>query len=48
MFGSNDPPSCLCILITVSAEHEPDTVDVIKYSVPLTGIKLDNRKINII
>ena len=48
MFGSNDPPSCPSILITVSAGHEPDTVDVIKYSVPLTGIKPHNRKINII
>ena len=48
MFGSQNPPSCPSILITVSAKHGPDTVDEIKYRIPLRGIKPDNMKINII
>ena len=48
MFGSQNPSSCPSILITVSARHGPDTVDKIKYAIPLTGIKPDNTKINII
>ena len=48
MFGSEDPPSCPSILITVSAKHGPDTVTEIKYSIPLRGIKPNHRKINII
>ena len=48
MFGLQNPPSCPSILITVSAKHGPDTVDEIKYSITLKGIKPDNIKINII
>ena len=48
MFGSNSPPNCPSILITVSARHGPDTMDEIKYGIPLRGIKPDNTKINII
>ena len=48
MLGSEDPPSCASILITVSARHGPDTVDEIKYVIPLRGIKHGNKKINII
>ena len=47
MFGSQNPPSCASILIDVSANHGPDTVTRIKYSIPLKGIKPDNMKINI-
>ena len=47
-FGSEDPPSCSSILITVSAEQGSDTVTRIKYCVPLKGIKPDNRKIFIV
>ena len=45
---SQNPPSCPSILITVSARHEPDTVDEIKYGISLRGIKPDNMKIYII
>ena len=48
MFGSQNPPSCPSILITVSARHGPDTVDEINYSVPLRGIKPNNMKIYIV
>ena len=48
MFGSEDPPSCPSILITVSAKHGLDTVDEIKYGISLTGIKPDHWKIYII
>ena len=48
MFGSQNPPKCPSILITVSARHGPDTVDKIKYGIPLKRIKPDNTKINII
>ena len=48
IFSSEDHPTCASVLITVSAKHEPDTVDEIKYSIPLRGIKPDNMKINII
>ena len=48
MFGSEDPPSCPSILITVSARHGTNTVDEIKYGIPLRGIKPDKTKINII
>ena len=48
MFGSEDPPSCASILITVSAKHGPNTVDEIRYGIPLRGIKPDKAKINII
>ena len=48
MFGSEDPPSCPSILITVSAKHETNTVTEIKYGIPLRGIKPDKTKINII
>ena len=48
MFGSEDPPFCASILITVSAKHYPDTVAGIKYCVPLKGIKPHNMKIDII
>ena len=48
MSGSADHPFCPSILITVTAEHGPDTVDEIKYGIPLRGIKPDNTKIYII
>ena len=48
MFGSNDPPSCLSILITLSAEHGPHTVAKIRYGITLKGIKPNNTKIYII
>ena len=48
MFGSNDPPSCPSILITVSAEHGPHTVAKIRYGITLKGIKPNNTKIYII
>ena len=48
LFGSEDPPSCPIILITVSAKHGLDTVDEIKYGISLRGIKPDNTKIYII
>ena len=48
IFGSEDPPSCTSILITVSAKHRSDTVIRIKYCIPLKGIKPHNRKIFII
>ena len=48
MFGSEDPPSCASILITVSARHGTDTVTEIKYGIPLRGIKPNNMKIYII
>ena len=48
MFGSQNPPSCPSILITVSAGHGPDTTTRIKYGISLTGIKPDDMKINII
>ena len=48
MFGSEDPPSCPSILITVSTRHGPDTVDEIKYGISLRGIKPDNMKIYIV
>ena len=48
MFGSQNPPSCPSILISVSARHGPNTMDEINYSVPLRGIKSDNMKIYII
>ena len=47
-FGSEDPPSCASILITVSAEHRSDTVTRIKYYIPLRGIKPHNKKIFIV
>ena len=47
-FGSQNPPTCASMLITVSARHGPDTVDEIKCGIPLRGIKPDNTKINII
>ena len=43
-----DPPSYPSILITVSAEHGPDTMAEINYSVPLRGINPINKKIYII
>ena len=52
MFGYEDPPSCRpscpSILITVSAGHEPNTVDEIKCGISLRGIKPDKMNINII
>ena len=48
MFGSNDPPSCPFILITVSAEHGPHTVAKIRYGITLKGIKPNNMNIYII
>ena len=48
MFGLQNPPSVPSILITVSADSGPNTATRIKYSVPLKGIKPENRKINII
>ena len=48
MFGSNDPPSCPSILITLSAEHGPDTVAKIRYGITLKGIKPNNMSIYII
>ena len=47
-FGSEDPPSCASILITVSAEHRSDTVTRIKYCILLRGIKPHNKKIVIV
>ena len=48
MFGSQNPPSCTFLLITVSAGHGPDTVDEIRYGILLRGIKPDNKKINVV
>ena len=48
MSGSADPPFCLSIPITVTVEHGPDTVDEIKYCIPLRGITSNNKKIYII
>ena len=48
MFGSQNPPSCPSILITVSAIHGPDTVAKIKYGISLKKIKPANTKIYII
>ena len=48
MFGSEDPPSCHSLLITVSARHGPDTEVEIKYGIPIRGTKPANRKIYII
>ena len=48
MFGSQNSPSYAFILITVSAGHGPDTVDEIKYSITVKGIKPDNTKIYVI
>ena len=48
MLGSEDPPSCASILITLSAIHGSDTATRIKYGISLTGIKPDDWKINII
>ena len=47
MFGSENPSSCLLILTTVSARHGPNTVAKIKYGIPIRGMKLNNRKVNI-
>ena len=48
VFASVDPPSYPSILITVSAEHGPDTMAEINYSVPLRGINPIDKKICII
>ena len=48
MFGLQNPPSVPSILVTVSAYSENNTGTRIKYSVPLKGIKPENKKINII
>ena len=48
MFCLQNPPSVPSILITVSADSEHNAATRIKYSVPLKGIKPENRKINII
>ena len=48
MFGSEDPPSCPSILISVSAKHGLNTVDEIKYGISLRGIKPNNMKIYIV
>ena len=47
-FGSEVPPSFPSILVTVSAEHGPDTVSRIKYCVPLKVIKPADMKMSII
>ena len=48
VFASVDPPSYPSLMITVSAEHGPDTVTEINYSIPLKGINPNNKKIYII
>ena len=48
MFGLQNPPSVPSILITVLAKSGHITATEIKYSVPLKGIKPENKKINII
>ena len=45
--GSQNPPSCAFILITVSAEYRPDIVAEIKCSVPLKGVISDKKNITI-
>lgn len=39
MYGSQDPPVCPTVLITVSAEDDPSTVTKLKYKISLRGIK---------
>ena len=48
MFVLQNPPSVPSILITVSADSGHNTATRLRYSVTLTGIKPENRKINII
>ena len=48
MFVLQNPPSVPSILITVLAKSGHNTATEIKYSIPLKGIKPENRKINII
>ena len=48
MFGLQNPPFVPSILITVSADSGYNITTRIKCSVPLKGIKPENRMINII
>ena len=43
IFGTQSPPSCPSILVTVSAGDRPDIVTRLKYCVTLRGIKPDNK-----
>ena len=48
IFGSKMPPQFPSILITISAEHGPNTVTTLSYPVSMKGIKSDNTKIYIV
>ena len=47
VFGTKSPPYFSSILITIIAEPGPNTVNRLKYSISLKGIKPDNMKIPI-
>ena len=48
MYGAQVPPCFPSLLITISAKHGPNTVEVINHSVSFKGIESDTMKINII
>ena len=48
MYGAQVPPFFPSILITVSANNDPNTVDYMRYPVLLKGVRCSQRTIYII
>ena len=48
IFGCQNPPFCPSILITVSANNDPNTEPLLKYPISLEGIKPNGSSINLV